>query len=83
MGPYRTYLITGATKGIGRALSDKLSEQGHQVVGIARNVDASFPGVLYTADLSSADETNLILLKIVENHEIHGIVNNVGESPRV
>lgn len=44
MGPYRTYLITGATKGIGRALSDKLSEQGHQVVGIARNVDASFPG---------------------------------------
>ncbi|HAS1056415.1 TPA: SDR family NAD(P)-dependent oxidoreductase, partial [Enterobacter cloacae] len=38
MGPYRTYLITGATKGIGRALSDKLSEQGHQVVGIARNV---------------------------------------------
>ncbi|HDC4638917.1 TPA: SDR family oxidoreductase [Enterobacter cloacae] len=78
MGPYRTYLITGATKGIGRALSDKLSEQGHQVVGIARNVDASFPGVLYTADLSSADETNLILLKIVENHEIHGIVNNVG-----
>lgn len=49
MGPYRTYLITGATKGIGRALSDKLSEQGHQVVGIARNVDASFPGVLYTA----------------------------------
>ncbi|MFT0929907.1 SDR family oxidoreductase [Enterobacter cloacae] len=78
MGPYRTYLITGATKGIGRALSDKLSEQGHQVVGIARNVDANFPGVLYTADLSSADETNLILLKIVENHEIHGIVNNVG-----
>ena len=78
MGPYRTFLITGATRGIGRALSDKLSEQGHLVVGIARNSDASFPGVLYTTDLSSSDETNLILMKIAKNHEVHGIVNNVG-----
>jgi len=78
MGPYRTYLITGATRGIGRALSDKLSKQGHLVVGIARNVDASFLGTLYTADLSSSAETNLILMKIAENHEVQGIVNNIG-----
>ena len=64
---YRTFLITGATRGIGRALSDKSTEQGHLVAGIVRNTDASFPAVLYTAVLSSADETNLILLKIVEN----------------
>ena len=78
MEPHFTYLLTGATRGIGRALSDKLSQQGHQVVGIARHDDADFPGALYTADLSSTDETSSILTEIVANHEIDGIVNNVG-----
>jgi 3-oxoacyl-[acyl-carrier protein] reductase len=29
-------LITGASKGIGRALTDRLTSTGYQVVGIAR-----------------------------------------------
>ncbi len=39
----RTFLVTGASKGIDRALSDRLVKAGHCVVGLARN-DGDFPG---------------------------------------
>ncbi|MGX1186278.1 NAD(P)-dependent dehydrogenase (short-subunit alcohol dehydrogenase family) [Pseudomonas sp. F-14 TE3623] len=41
----RIFLITGASKGIGRALAAQLFQAGHHVVGIARNsLDRHFPG---------------------------------------
>ena len=48
-------LITGASKGIGLATSRMLSDQGHQVVSLARTKPDDFPGVFHTIDLS--DET--------------------------
>lgn len=36
----RTILITGATRGIGRALTDRFVEQGHVVMGCGRNSEA-------------------------------------------
>jgi 3-oxoacyl-[acyl-carrier protein] reductase len=35
-----TYLITGASRGIGRALTLRLSKDGHQVLAIARDLEA-------------------------------------------
>ncbi|HBD38485.1 MAG TPA: short-chain dehydrogenase, partial [Cupriavidus sp.] len=33
---HKTFLITGASKGIGRALSHRLAAAGHKVIGVAR-----------------------------------------------
>jgi 3-oxoacyl-[acyl-carrier protein] reductase len=74
----RTVLISGATKGIGRALAERLAEQGHKVVGIARTSDATFPGELCTVDLSDRDATSAALRDISSANRIDGVVNNVG-----
>ncbi|MCD8516028.1 MAG: SDR family oxidoreductase [Burkholderiaceae bacterium] len=71
-------LVTGATKGIGRALVDRLVSKGEQVVGISRSPDASFPGVLVTADLSDCVQRREALAQTVAKYPIARLVNNVG-----
>lgn len=74
----RTVLISGATKGIGRALADRLAEQGDKVIGIARTGDATFPGELRSVDLSDRDATSAALQDISSENRIDAVVNNVG-----
>jgi 3-oxoacyl-[acyl-carrier protein] reductase len=74
----RTFLVTGASKGIGLALSHRLAGQGHQVVGIARRPIDNFPGEIVAADLGDEAATNDALRSLAERHLFDGIVNNVG-----
>jgi 3-oxoacyl-[acyl-carrier protein] reductase len=74
----RTVLISGASKGIGRALTQRLAESGHQVIGIARTGDATFPGELRTVDLADRDATSAALQDISSANRIDAVVNNVG-----
>jgi len=72
-------LITGATKGIGWALTQRLADQGCHVVGIARNTDhIDFPGYLYGCDLADAGRTEEVLREIREKFPVDAVVNNVG-----
>ena len=73
----RTFLITGATKGIGYATAETLSAQGHQVIGIARHV-AQFPGILYEADLADENICVELFNRINDEYQVDGIINNVG-----
>ncbi|WP_176049828.1 SDR family oxidoreductase [Burkholderia sp. BCC1644] len=73
----RTFLVTGATKGIGRALSERLVRTGHRVIGLARD-DAPFPGELVRVDLANRHATDDALRALVQRHAIDGVVNNVG-----
>jgi 3-oxoacyl-[acyl-carrier protein] reductase len=75
----RTFLITGASKGIGRALADRLAQAGHRVVGIARHADDStFPGESVALDLADRDATQTVLADLTRRFAFDGVVNNVG-----
>jgi 3-oxoacyl-[acyl-carrier protein] reductase len=75
----RTFLVTGATKGIGRAVVQRLHDQGHKVVGIARNTpDSAFPGRFVAGDLRDPVATERLFAQLAETDGVDGIVNNVG-----
>lgn len=73
----RSFLVTGASKGIGLALSERLVRAGHRVVGLARG-PAEFPGELVTVDLADRAATDAALAALLARHEFDGVVNNVG-----
>lgn len=71
-------LVTGATKGIGAAISQRLTAAGHTVIGVARAVPNVFHGVFYACDLADPDATAAVLDQVRANHTIVHVVNNAG-----
>jgi NAD(P)-dependent dehydrogenase (short-subunit alcohol dehydrogenase family) len=74
----RTFLVTGATKGIGRALSQQLAAAGYHVVGIARGPDPDFTGTLASIDLSDSKASAAAFADLAQRYSFDGVVNNVG-----
>ncbi|MET0994691.1 MAG: NAD-dependent epimerase/dehydratase family protein, partial [Mycobacterium sp.] len=62
--PSRRVLITGASKGIGRVVADRLACGGHEPIGLARIAPADFPGRFYEVDLADRAATAATLDKI-------------------
>ncbi|MET3723557.1 SDR family oxidoreductase [Sphingomonas trueperi] len=74
----RTFLVTGASKGIGLALAERLHRSGHHAVGLARRSTADFPGTLVLSDLSDPEATAATLRELTGHFRFDGVVNNVG-----
>ncbi len=74
----RRVLITGASKGIGFAVAERLSAAGHRPVGVARSEPAHFPGEFYVGDLSDRDATHHSVRDILSRGPVDAVVNNVG-----
>lgn len=74
-------LVTGGTKGIGKAIADKLSSRGAQVVVTARTAsEENAPGHHFiAADLTQPGNAAVIANEILEKYgRIDIIVNNAG-----
>lgn len=74
----RTFLVTGATKGIGRALSTRLADAGHHVVGVARGRDPDFPGTLASIDLNDSKASGEAFAELARRYSFDGVINNAG-----
>ncbi|MBM3600899.1 MAG: SDR family oxidoreductase [Alphaproteobacteria bacterium] len=73
----RAFLVTGVSRGIGRAIADRLARDGHKVIGISRSAPANdFVGDFFSCDLADADETKTCLGRIIAAHPLDGVVNN-------
>jgi 3-oxoacyl-[acyl-carrier protein] reductase len=77
MSPRRV-LITGASKGIGRAVAERVAQAGNTPVGLARTRPAGFPGEFHEVDLADRAATAKVLEAVVAAGPIDAVVNNVG-----
>lgn len=76
-----TSLVTGVSRGIGRAIADTLAAQGHKVIGLSRTPpDNTFAGEFFPVDLADADETEKTLETVVSRHAVDNVINNAGLS---
>src|SRR5215218_302103 len=77
MSPRRV-LITGASKGIGRAVAQRVAAAGNIPVGLARTTPEDFPGEFHEVDLADRAATAEVLERIVASGPVDAVVNNVG-----
>ena len=75
----RTTLITGASRGIGRACADRLAAAGHHIVNLDLAApDEAFQGDSYEVDLGDRRAVAACLEKLTRQYEFNGLLNNVG-----
>ena len=73
----RRVLITGASKGVGFAVAERLASEGHRPVGVARTAPEAFPGEFYAVDLADRDATAALLDNVLGEDGVDAVVNNV------
>lgn len=71
-------VVTGASKGIGRAICNRLISKKFEILGLARNVDA-IPFNARTCDVSSYDNVKNIASELKREHiKVTGLINAAG-----
>jgi len=75
-----TVLITGASRGIGRAIAVRLLEDGYEVVNFSRGAPAApLPGETFVSvDLADARRTREAVAELAARRQVLYLVNNAG-----
>jgi NAD(P)-dependent dehydrogenase (short-subunit alcohol dehydrogenase family) len=75
----KTALVTGGTKGIGKAIADKLAQSGAKVIVTARNQPKQTVHHFIQADLTQSEGTVKLVKEINEQFgSVDILINNVG-----
>ncbi len=72
-------LVTGVSRGIGRAIAEEMTALGHHVVGLSRSRPGDwFEGTFVAADLADPQATAEALRRLTAGHRVLRLVNNAG-----
>jgi 3-oxoacyl-[acyl-carrier protein] reductase len=71
-------LITGASKGIGRAVANRVAASGDLPVGLARTRPEDFPGEFYQVDFTDRQALADVLERVMAAGRVDAVINNVG-----
>jgi 3-oxoacyl-[acyl-carrier protein] reductase len=85
----RNVIVTGATRGIGLAISQRLVDEGYRVIGIGRMQTENYELLqeqqksgeahFYSFDLNNFEDIHLLVSSIVRKFgNLYGLVNNAG-----
>lgn len=71
-------VVTGASKGLGRAICERLLAQGHEVFGLARNPDG-LPFSAMRCDVSQPDDVKVVARRLkAKKVKVEALVNAAG-----
>lgn len=85
----KTALVTGATKGIGKAIVEEFVQLGVHTLAVARNMDdlqamkKELEVDIFQADVSKSEDITKLIAHVNQNYfALHILVNNVGTNIR-
>ena len=72
-------LVTGASRGIGLSIAERLAREGHAVINMSRSPPPNdFHGTSYSVDLADPQALKRVLAEAIGRHSIDNVVNNAG-----
>lgn len=72
-------VITGVSKGLGKALTEEFQKHGYKIIGISRNKGKANPDYFIPADLTKKEDIDRIFTEITKiTDKVDVLINNAG-----